>query len=177
MFSTCNHQQNTHYELVALLSYLHNCLKVQEFGRPSSNLFGLLAWCLLAFVGMLPGMMVVIYESCRPEVVTKTKRARRKVRDAKQQGFLLTLTGDEVTSFWGASAAPQACRRSSSSGTPSRVSWRGGASLSSRFGLRSGQRMPWARWALHGGGAGRLPLLPFGLCCRPLAAERADSHR
>ena len=79
---------------------MHNCLKVQEFGRPSSNLFGLLAWCLLAFVGMLPGMMVVIYESCRPEVVTKTKRARRKVRDAKQQGFLLTLTGDEVTSFW-----------------------------------------------------------------------------
>ena len=55
-----HHQQNTHDELVVLLSYLHNCLKVQEFGGPSSNPFGLLAWCLLAFGGMLPGMTVVI---------------------------------------------------------------------------------------------------------------------
>ena len=58
---------------------------------------------------------------------------------------------------------------------------------SMELGLRRGEprrvrrlASTWSIWDhtwLHGGGAGRLPLLPFGLCCRPLAAERADSHR
>ena len=53
---------------------------------------------------------------------------------------------------------------------------------SMELGLRRGEprrvrrlASTWSIWDhtwLHGGGAGRLPLLPFGLCCRPLAAER-----
>ena len=53
-----HHLQNTHDELVVLLTCLHTCLKIQEFGCPSSNPFAW-CWCLPAFGGMLRVMMVV----------------------------------------------------------------------------------------------------------------------